>query len=163
MKPKAKVFPRLLALRRSSGLTLHELGAAIHIEPSTIARYERGLHPSDKHARVIESYFGAKRDSLSDGTIDRVPGRGVRERSLTRDRVAAIVSPRRRLFLLANNQPEKDTMTKISMALADLAEKGADTDVLREMVQFLAQRLRSLRGPQRKQCARVDRRFAEGR
>jgi putative transposase len=32
-------------------------------------------------------------------------------------------------------------MTKVSMALADLAEKGADTDVLREMVQFLAQRL----------------------
>jgi hypothetical protein len=26
------------------------------------------------------------------------------------------------------------------MALADLAEKGADVDVLREMVQFLAQR-----------------------
>ena len=32
-------------------------------------------------------------------------------------------------------------MTKVSMALADLAEKGADVDVLREMVQFLAQRL----------------------
>jgi len=32
-------------------------------------------------------------------------------------------------------------MTNVSMALADLAEKGADTDVLREMVQFLAQRL----------------------
>jgi putative transposase len=32
-------------------------------------------------------------------------------------------------------------MTKVSMALADLAEKGADTDVLREMLQFVAQRL----------------------
>ena len=32
-------------------------------------------------------------------------------------------------------------MTNVSMALADLAEKGADVDVLREMVQFLAQRL----------------------
>jgi putative transposase len=36
---------------------------------------------------------------------------------------------------------QKDTMTNVSMALADLAEKGADVDVLREMVQFLAQRL----------------------
>jgi putative transposase len=36
---------------------------------------------------------------------------------------------------------QKDTMTDVSMALADLAEKGADVDVLREMVQFLAQRL----------------------
>jgi putative transposase len=35
-------------------------------------------------------------------------------------------------------------MTKVSMALADLAEKGADTDVLRKMVQFLAQRLMEL-------------------
>jgi putative transposase len=32
-------------------------------------------------------------------------------------------------------------MTKASMALADLAEKGADVDVLREMLQFVAQRL----------------------
>jgi putative transposase len=32
-------------------------------------------------------------------------------------------------------------MTKASMALADLAEKGADVDVLREMLQFVAERL----------------------
>jgi putative transposase len=32
-------------------------------------------------------------------------------------------------------------MTKASMALTELAEKGADTDLLRDMVQFVAQRL----------------------
>ena len=32
-------------------------------------------------------------------------------------------------------------MTNPTMALADLAEKGADIDVLRQMVQFMAQRL----------------------
>ncbi len=32
-------------------------------------------------------------------------------------------------------------MTNPAMALADLAEKGADIDVLRQMVQFMAQRL----------------------
>ncbi len=32
-------------------------------------------------------------------------------------------------------------MTKPSMALAELVEKGADGDFLREMVQFVAQRL----------------------
>jgi putative transposase len=32
-------------------------------------------------------------------------------------------------------------MTKASMALTDLAEKGADTDLLRDMVQFVAQRM----------------------
>jgi putative transposase len=32
-------------------------------------------------------------------------------------------------------------MTKATMALADLAEKGADVDVLREMLQFVAERL----------------------
>jgi len=32
-------------------------------------------------------------------------------------------------------------MTKASMALAELTEKGADVDVLREMLQFIAQRL----------------------
>jgi putative transposase len=32
-------------------------------------------------------------------------------------------------------------MTKASMALADLAEKGADADLLREMIQYVAQRL----------------------
>lgn len=35
-------------------------------------------------------------------------------------------------------------MTKASMALAELAEKGADVDVLREMLQFVAQRLMEL-------------------
>src|SRR6201988_3478123 len=33
------------------------------------------------------------------------------------------------------------TMTTSTMALAELAEKGADVDVLRQMVQFMAQRL----------------------
>ncbi len=32
-------------------------------------------------------------------------------------------------------------MTNATMALAELAEKGADVDMLREMVQFAAQRL----------------------
>ena len=32
-------------------------------------------------------------------------------------------------------------MTTSTMALAELAEKGADIDVLRQMVQFMAQRL----------------------
>ena len=32
-------------------------------------------------------------------------------------------------------------MTNPTIALADLAEKGADVDVLRQMVQFMAQRL----------------------
>jgi putative transposase len=36
------------------------------------------------------------------------------------------------------------TMTNPTMALADLAEKGADIDVLRQMVQFMAQRLMEL-------------------
>lgn len=33
-------------------------------------------------------------------------------------------------------------MTNPTMALAELAEKGADVDVLRQMMQFMAQRLR---------------------
>jgi putative transposase len=36
------------------------------------------------------------------------------------------------------------TMTTATMALAELAEKGADIDVLRQMVQFMAQRLMEL-------------------
>ena len=32
-------------------------------------------------------------------------------------------------------------MTTATIALAELAEKGADIDVLRQMVQFMAQRL----------------------
>ena len=35
-------------------------------------------------------------------------------------------------------------MTNPTMALAELAEKGADVDVLRQMVQFMAQRLMEL-------------------
>jgi len=31
--------------------------------------------------------------------------------------------------------------TKSTIALAELAEKGADTDLLRDMLQFVAQRL----------------------
>ena len=33
------------------------------------------------------------------------------------------------------------TTTKTTIALAELAEKGADTDLLREMIQYVAQRL----------------------
>jgi putative transposase len=36
------------------------------------------------------------------------------------------------------------TMTNATMALTELAEKGADIDVLRQMVQFMAQRLMEL-------------------
>ena len=32
-------------------------------------------------------------------------------------------------------------MTKPSMALSELAEKGADADLLREMIQYVAQRI----------------------
>ena len=32
-------------------------------------------------------------------------------------------------------------MTKPTMALAELAEKGADSDLLREMIQYVAQRM----------------------
>ena len=35
--------------------------------------------------------------------------------------------------------PKEHTMTTATMALAELAEKGADVDVLRQMVQFMAQ------------------------
>ena len=55
-------------------------------------------------------------------------------------------------------------MTKPTMALAELAEKGADADLLREMIQYVAQRLMELdveglcaaaygeRGPDRANC-----------
>jgi putative transposase len=36
------------------------------------------------------------------------------------------------------------TMTNATIALTELAEKGADIDVLRQMVQFMAQRLMEL-------------------
>ncbi len=35
-------------------------------------------------------------------------------------------------------------MTNVTMTLAELTEKGADIDVLRQMVQFMAQRLMEL-------------------
>ena len=35
-------------------------------------------------------------------------------------------------------------MTKATMALTELAEKGPDVDVLRQMIQFVAQRLMDL-------------------
>jgi hypothetical protein len=40
--------------------------------------------------------------------------------------------------------PKETTMTNATRALAELAEKGADVDVLRQMVQFMAQRLMGL-------------------
>ena len=39
------------------------------------------------------------------------------------------------------NLVRRITMTASTIALAELAEKGADVDVLRQMVQFMAQRL----------------------
>lgn len=36
---------------------------------------------------------------------------------------------------------ERTTMTNATMALAELAEKGPDVDMLRQMVQFAARRL----------------------
>jgi len=39
---------------------------------------------------------------------------------------------------------KETTMTTATMALTELAEKGADIDVLRQMVQFMAQRLMEL-------------------
>ncbi len=35
-------------------------------------------------------------------------------------------------------------MTKAAMALSELAEKGPDVDVLRQMIQFVAQRVMDL-------------------
>jgi putative transposase len=53
----------------------------------------------------------------------------------------AIVVPDK-VEVRANNRcPKENTMTTATMALAELAEKGADVDVLRQMVQFMAQRL----------------------
>src|SRR5262245_63028963 len=43
-----------------------------------------------------------------------------------------------------NLSKEISTMTAATMALTELAEKGADIDVLRQMVQFMAQRLMEL-------------------
>ena len=51
-------------------------------------------------------------------------------------------------------------MTTPTMALAELAEKGADIDVLRQMVQFMAQRLMELdvEGALRRRLRREERR-----
>jgi transposase-like protein len=43
-----------------------------------------------------------------------------------------------------NLSEEVSTMTTTTIALTELAEKGADIDVLRQMVQFMAQRLMEL-------------------
>src|SRR5262245_54754853 len=43
-----------------------------------------------------------------------------------------------------NLSKEISTMTTPTMALTELAEKGADVDVLRQMVQYMAQRLMEL-------------------
>jgi len=40
--------------------------------------------------------------------------------------------------------PEEPRWPKASTALAEVVEKGADTDVLRQMIQFIAQRLMDL-------------------
>jgi hypothetical protein len=40
-----------------------------------------------------------------------------------------------------SNLTKETTMTTSTIALAELAEKGADVDMLRQMVQFMAQRL----------------------
>ena len=53
----------------------------------------------------------------------------------------AIVSPDKVEVRPNNPCPKENTMTTSTMALAELAEKGADVDVLRQMVQFMAQRL----------------------
>ncbi len=53
----------------------------------------------------------------------------------------AIVVPDKVEVRPNNPCPKEYTMTTSTMALAELAEKGADVDVLRQMVQFMAQRL----------------------
>jgi hypothetical protein len=46
-----------------------------------------------------------------------------------------------RLELRRFNQPRRKPMTNDRMALADLLEKGSDSDLLRQMIQFVAQRM----------------------
>jgi putative transposase len=53
----------------------------------------------------------------------------------------AIVSPDKVEVRTNHLDPKEITMTTATMALSELAEKGADVDVLRQMVQFMAQRL----------------------
>ncbi len=56
----------------------------------------------------------------------------------------AIVGPDKVEVRPTNLSEGDSTMTSATMALAELAEKGADIDVLRQMVQFMAQRLMEL-------------------
>jgi transposase-like protein len=53
----------------------------------------------------------------------------------------AIVSPDKVEVRPIHLDRKETTMTAATMALTELAEKGADIDVLRQMVQFMAQRL----------------------
>ncbi len=56
----------------------------------------------------------------------------------------SIVGPDKVEVRPTNLSEGDSTMTTTTMALAELAEKGADIDVLRQMVQFMAQRLMEL-------------------
>jgi putative transposase len=56
----------------------------------------------------------------------------------------AIVSPDKVEVRPIHLDQKETTMTTATMALTELAEKGADIDVLRQMVQFMAQRLMEL-------------------
>jgi putative transposase len=56
----------------------------------------------------------------------------------------AIVAPDKVEVRPTNLSEGDSTMTNATMALAELTEKGADIDVLRQMVQFMAQRLMEL-------------------
>jgi transposase-like protein len=56
----------------------------------------------------------------------------------------AIVSPDKVEVRSIHLDLKEHTMTTATMALAELAEKGVDVDVLRQMVQFMAQRLMEL-------------------
>ena len=52
----------------------------------------------------------------------------------------AIVSPDKVEVRPMDLDPKETTMTTANMAVAEPAENGADVDVLRRMVQFMAQR-----------------------
>ena len=56
----------------------------------------------------------------------------------------AIVSPDKVEVRPIHLDQKETTMTTATMALTELAEKGADIDVLRQMVQFMDQRLMEL-------------------
>jgi hypothetical protein len=55
--------------------------------------------------------------------------------------VVIVVSDRVEVRIPTLILEERTTMTHATMALAELAEKGPDVDMLRQMVQFAAQRL----------------------